>query len=231
MAILEGGNTLNKNCKDCGINLTPEIAAKKNKTSYRNQCKKCRSKSVSKSFAGNDKRKAYIREYLRRTGKVKKHPCETCGELCEKHYARAFCSDKCRFMAYVEKDGECWMWRGALNRRGYGKFCLQGKSSFIASRASYELFRRPISKGKYICHLCDIPACVNPEHLWVGTHVENMRDMVEKGRQSSKLSVSEVIEIRLLWADGASNASLCEKFDITSGTVSSIVNKRIWKHV
>ena len=228
------GNILGKKCKDCLIDLTTDNASnasKKNKICYRNQCKKCRSKSVAKSFVGNPKRHAYMNAYARRTGKVKQYPCETCFSLCYKKYDRAFCSDKCRFMAYIEKTESCWMWKGSKNKRGYGKFSVIGRPWLIASRFSYELFNGPIEDGMYICHLCDIPSCVNPEHLWAGTHIENTLDMIEKERQHSKLFPTDIIEIRRLWQLGESNATLCERFSITSGTVSSIIHRRIWKHV
>jgi hypothetical protein len=134
-------------------------------------------------------------------------------------------------MAYVKTSDTCWIWIGAKKRNGYGKFSMQGKKWLIASRASYEIFKGKIAEGMFICHLCDIPSCVNPEHLWAGTHVENTMDMVDKGRQSSKLSPLDVLKIRRLWEQGFSNASLCEKFGITSGAVSSIIHRRIWKHI
>jgi hypothetical protein len=229
--LIDGGNTLNKKCKDCLIDLTTDNAAKKDKNYYRKQCKRCRSKSVSKSHVGNTKRHAYINAYLKRTGKVKQYPCELCSTLCYKKYARAFCSDNCRFMSYVEKTDSCWIWKGTIKRGGYGKLCFKENKSAIASRVAYELFNGPIQDGMYICHLCDVPSCVNPDHLWVGSHMENTLDMIEKERQHSKLLSMDIIELRRLWQQGASNASLCERFNITSGTVSSIIHRRIWKHV
>ena len=226
----DGGN-INMKCKDCLVELTSDNAAKKNADHYRNQCKKCRSKAVMKYAIGNPKRQAYAREYIRRIGKVKQYPCETCSALCYKKYAHAFCSDKCRFMFYVEKSDKCWIWNGAKNKSGYGRFSMQGNPYAIASRASYELFKGQIKAKAFVCHLCDIPSCVNPEHLWIGNHVENMKDMTRKGRQHRKLTAKDAIGIRRSWKRGASNASLCEQFKITCGTVSSIVNRRIWKHI
>lgn len=173
---------LNKLCKYCTIDLTFDNAAKKNARYFRNECKPCRSKQVSRSHIGNEKRHAYVRAYIRKRGIVKQYPCETCSILCYKKYKRAFCSDKCRFMAYVAKQEECWLWIGPKNRKGYGKLCFKDNKTAIASRVSYELFNGPIDDGKFICHTCDIPSCVNPKHLWVGTHIENMLDMMNKGR-------------------------------------------------
>jgi len=226
-----GCNILNRKCKTCLIDLTTDNAVKKNEKYYLSKCKKCRSKAVSKSHVGNIKRHTYVNAYARRTGRVKQYPCETCATLCYKKYIRAFCSDKCRFMAYVEKMDSCWMWKGSVNRRGYGKLCFRENNSAIASRVSYELFNGPIENGMFICHTCDIPSCVNPKHLWAGTHVENMMDMTEKDRHHGKLFPMDVVELRRLWDLGYSNAKLCERFNITSGTVSSIIHRRIWKHI
>jgi hypothetical protein len=225
------GSILDKKCKTCSIDLTTDNAAKKNAKYYRSQCKKCRSKDVIKASVGNPKRQDYAREYIRRTGKVKQYPCELCSILCYKKYARAFCSDKCRFMAYVEKTDTCWIWKGPKNRGGYGKLCFKDKKTAIASRVSYELFNGPIEEKMYICHLCDVPSCVNPGHLWVGSHMENMMDMTEKDRHHSVLLPMDVFEIRRLWQCGVTNDSLCKRFNITSGHVSNIINRRIWKHI
>lgn len=229
-----GGNIymdLNKKCKHCLLDLTSDTAAKKNAHYYRNECKKCRSKSVTNYMIGNPKRHKYMRDYIRRVGIVKQYPCETCGKDCYKKYARAFCSDKCRFMAYIDKQEECWLWTGNKNRRGYGKLSFKKKKTAIASRVSYELFKGPIKDGMYICHTCDVPSCVNPDHLWSGTHMENTLNMVEKGRQHAKLDFYKILDIRRLWDEGYSNAKLCELYKVTSGTISSIVTRRIWKHV
>ena len=222
---------LNKNCKVCDIELTTDNAAKKNSKYFRNECKKCRSKAVTISMVGNPKRQKYMRDYIRKVGIVQEYPCETCNKLCYKKYERAFCSDMCRFMAYVDKQESCWIWTGAKNKQGYGQLCFGNKKKTVASRVSYELFKGPIENGLFACHLCDVPSCVNPDHLFLGTHQENMIDMTEKGRQYSKLTPKDVLNLRSLWEKGYSNSKLCEIFNLTAGCVSNIIRKRIWKHV
>ena len=222
---------LNRTCKSCDIQLTTDNAAKKNKLYYLSRCKPCRSKEVIQASVGNPKRQAYARMYIRRVGIVKEYPCETCEKPCLKKYARAFCSDECRFLSYVEKNDSCWIWKGALSKQGYGKLSFRGNKSAIASRVSYELCNGTIENSMLVCHSCDIPSCVNPKHLWLGTNQDNMTDMIEKGRQHSKLTPKHIFELRKLWEKGYSHAKLQELYNVTSGTISSIINRRIWKHV
>jgi len=236
--ISEGINmqNLNRNCKTCDIPLTTDNTHKNGmrngKIRYYTKCKPCRVKIVTKYNVGNPKRKAYINAYQRKIGVVREYPCETCSTLCYKKYVRAFCSDKCRFLAYVDKqEGGCWIWTGSLNHRGYGKFSWKKQKTALASRVSYELFKEPIEDQLFICHTCDVPSCVNPDHLFAGSHMENMLDMIDKGRQNAKLSPDQVWEIRKLWEKGWSQSKLMEKFKIASPTISNIVNRRSWKHI
>ena len=93
-------------------------------------------------------------------------------------------SDLDRFMAKVspEPNSGCWLWVGAARQTGYGNFFL-GSKSISAHRAAWLLHRGGIPDGMCVCHHCDVPSCVNPEHLFLGTHLDNMRDMDAKGRR------------------------------------------------
>lgn len=81
-----------------------------------------------------------------------------------------------------EPTSGCWLWTGDTLHNGYGRYGDIGKRTMRAHRYSYEKFVGPIPKGMFVCHSCDVPACVNPDHLWIGTAEQNMKDMINKGR-------------------------------------------------
>ena len=101
-----------------------------------------------------------------------------------------------RFMSKVKVDDStgCWEWQGAKNKDGYGTFYSKDfGDSVLAHRTSYLIFVQAILKGNLICHTCDNPGCVNPCHLFQGTHNQNMQDMAKKKRQHlQKLTLDEV---------------------------------------
>lgn len=86
-----------------------------------------------------------------------------------------------RMMDSVTKTSTCWLWTGIVNRKGYGKFRIAGK--FLGThRVAYALFKEPIPKGMWVLHTCDVPNCVNPDHLYIGDQYDNERDKVARGR-------------------------------------------------
>lgn len=91
-----------------------------------------------------------------------------------------------RFLMKIRKEPTgCWSWIGARAVVGYGKFWYEGRL-MEAHRAAFLLFRGEIPLGHHVCHTCDCPSCVNPEHLFTGTRSENMMDASRKGRTSNQ---------------------------------------------
>ena len=97
-----------------------------------------------------------------------------------------------RFWARVNKGlpKECWEWKSASVRGGYGQISVNGKRA-IASRMSWELHNGKIPNGMFVCHHCDNPPCVNPGHLFLGTNFDNALDRTQKGRQPPNQHVSQ----------------------------------------
>ena len=92
------------------------------------------------------------------------------------------------FMQKIEKVpfSGCWIWMGSGNKKGYGTIFLDKWSNVLAHRASYMMFKGPLNKGMFVCHKCDVPSCVNPDHLFLGTSGDNVRDMVSKNRHAKQ---------------------------------------------
>lgn len=150
------------------------------------------------------------------------------------------------FWAKVNKTETCWLWTaGHFGNSGYGSFSVrtpQGTKSTRAHRYSYEMAHGPIPEGMHVLHRCDTPLCVRPDHLFLGTPLENTRDKVAKGRMRrgdfkgeanghAKLTESDVRLIRTRAAAGESQSALAREFRVTPQSVCDIVKLRRWKHV
>lgn len=140
-----------------------------------------------------------------------------------------------RFLSKIEKTDSCWIWKGAKTRGNYGHLRYKNGGKWVMKRAhivSYTLYKGDV-KDSIVCHSCDNPSCVNPDHLWTGTRSDNSQDMVAKGRYPkskpmAKLSWEQVLEIRELAAKGATQKELAKSFSIKPNTVSMIVNNKRW---
>lgn len=140
------------------------------------------------------------------------------------------------FEKRVFKTNRCWYWTGALNGRGYGNLRVSGKCRY-AHRVSKELYHGPVPPELDVLHSCDTPHCVNPEHLTIGTHAENMADMVRKGRvvthhgsehKNAKLTEEQVRSIRI---DARAQVAIAQDFGVSFGLISNIKARRVWRHV
>ncbi len=142
--------------------------------------------------------------------------------------------DQERFFSKVNFDGPngCWIWEAGKDGDGYGLFKPAPKITHRAHRVSYEFFHGPIPSGMNVLHSCDNPSCVNPDHLLLGTHRENMEDMCHKGRQNTILTANDVCEIRRLHlVDKVPQKDIALAYKIVPSQVSKIVRRRNWAHV
>lgn len=139
-----------------------------------------------------------------------------------------------------EPNSGCWLWTANVNKDGYGTF-RSGASVVKAHRFSYQEFVGPIPDGMLVCHRCDNPACVNPDHLFIGSHADNMADMSAKGRATrkaprfgsdhylAKLDSAKAVEIFSLKGSGISSAELASRHCVTRAAITAIWGRRTWK--
>lgn len=160
--------------------------------------------------------------------------------------------------SYTEKDERgCWNWTRRSKQNGYG-VAYFGKERWLAHRAAYSLVKGEIPKGMSVCHSCDNPACINPDHLWLGTHKENMHDSIKKGRASKPpvhvggdhwrlkyphmvehgednpnaiMTEEQVIQMRKDYVGGQPLDEICARYEINRSTMHDYTSGRTWKHL
>lgn len=142
-----------------------------------------------------------------------------------------------RFWRYVLDPSACWEWRGARNPAGYGTVSDGGRKR-LASRAAWELRFGPIPEGLHVLHRCDNPPCVNPDHLFLGTDLDNAKDREAKNRTSrgvrhynAKLTDEIVIAMRRAADEGKSTTEIGEMFGTTRFVAYKVISRQTWKHV
>lgn len=151
------------------------------------------------------------------------------------------------FWKHVKKqdgDNSCWLWGSEKDKKGYGKFRIMnyfGKRVwFRAHRLSWELENGPIPAGLCILHKCDVPACLRPDHLFIGSKADNNRDMTEKGRRvvirGEQLGTSKLTEeqVRAIcgWIDlGMSQRDVAKRFGVSHSVIGHIVRGTAWRHI
>lgn len=141
-----------------------------------------------------------------------------------------------------EPNSGCWLWNSTVNTDGYPILCsprqqLRKPERIRAHRAAWIIYKGEIPQGMQVCHKCDTPLCVNPDHLFVGTSRDNNRDRQAKGRGAdvkgikspvAKLSEADVLSIR---KDCRSQSVISREFGITQATVSKIKLRQRWSHL
>lgn len=139
-------------------------------------------------------------------------------------------------LSIPEPNSGCTLWFGAGNKRGYGHIKIDGRQWAI-HRFVWTMHHGLIPSGMYICHRCDMPPCINIDHLFVGTPTENVHDMMAKGRsrsligsghQNSILTEEKVAAIRC--AKGT-QAEIAERFGVHEATVWGIIHRKRWTHI
>lgn len=148
-----------------------------------------------------------------------------------------------RFWSFVKIGPGCWEWQGATYQSGYGAFSgtrRQGRHgrSFRAHRYAFQLANGGKEPEGLVCHHCDNPKCVRPDHLFVGSAADNAHDRDHKGRSArganngnARLDSATVSEIRRLKADGASERQLARQFGVSNRTIGRVVRRECWRHV
>jgi len=135
---------------------------------------------------------------------------------------------KMKLIRKVRIDGECWMWTGGANESGHGRV-RHGHAVVGAHRLAYAAWKGPIPDGLNVCHACDRPGCINPDHLWLGTQKDNLRDRDVKGRcVQAVLTADQVADIR---RSSRSARALAAQYGVTADNVYKIRRGRTWKHV
>jgi hypothetical protein len=130
------------------------------------------------------------------------------------------------FWENVDKTGDCWLWTASLRGAGYGQVRYKGKQQ-IAHRVAWILTHGPIPDGMLVRHKCDVLRCVRPDHLELGTHADNTRDMDERGRRGTrKLTDEQVQDIRKRLEKGDLQRNIAVDYNVTSSLISQIKTGR-----
>lgn len=179
--------------------------------------------------------------------------CEFCGKHVTKgsreKKPQRFCSNKCvgdshkltetelweRAVKSFEKDvikqdGSCWGWKGTIHKSGYSTISTSNtRNTRLAHRISWMIHNGPIPDGLHVLHHCDNTICTRPDHLFLGTHLDNMKDRTVKLRQPSKLTKEQVFEIKKLLKIGElTQEEIAKTYEVTGSVISNINKGKSW---
>ena len=184
--------------------------------------------------------------------------CRTCKQTVSKKASATgpFCSQKCynharkptpdgidhRFWSKVQKTDGCWIWQAATNQSGYGVFRIRRDSkafNVLAHRYAYSSQFGSFQSDLFVCHTCDNPPCVNPVHLFLGTHEDNMRDGVHKLRMHpgekdglASMTDAQALEIRKMRdVSRLSYKEIAAKAGLSYQAVRRVIRRDTWKHI
>ena len=136
----------------------------------------------------------------------------------------------------IDLERGCWIWTGRTNSEGYGRMRFKGKL-MLTHRLAYQDFVGPIPEGKYVLHRCDTRPCFNPDHLFIGTQVDNMQDRKRKGRyrpfrgvEQSQAKLTDE-QVRMIRIDPRSYREIGRSYGIDFSRVGRVKNRQNWKHV
>lgn len=146
-----------------------------------------------------------------------------------------------RFRKKYEIRGECWIWTAAQDQRGYGRFRDEELALTGAHQFSFKIKNGRPAEG-WVLHKCDTPACVNPDHLFEGTPLDNVKDMDAKGRRRhgdrkgekhghSKLTNEDISEIKKLRQEGLLLREIADQFSVTIQSIWAVLNGKTWTHI
>ena len=178
--------------------------------------------------------------------------CKHCGadfEVAFPSWSRKqFCSQHCHyswrkkqtlanFWNRVHKTETCWLWTGSIRPNGYGTI---GRKGISTHRLAWELTYGPVPQALQVLHHCDNPPCVNPLHLFLGTHIDNMKDKSQKGRaprglqngayrrSTTKLTIELVGLIKTLYKNGLPQKEVAAQVGVTQSEVSRVLSGKRW---
>lgn len=150
-----------------------------------------------------------------------------------------------RFWNKTKRLGDCIVWTGCSTKAGYGRFFVGGKvylahrvSAWLAGKITKPAWSKDWSGSDFVCHSCDTQSCVNPDHLFIGTHQQNMDDRISKfghpdvsgvNNPNAKHTKEQVLRIRSMYANGIKPSAISAKLMISLSTVEQIAYRKTFK--